>query len=65
MEDIYFGAQPLALVGTIAEEPDWENNTPNAWMASSVPGHPFWLTCLVEVMKQAAVLQCNGPNCFT
>lgn len=65
MEDLWFGTQSIALFGKISDDDEWQNNVPNAWMAASRPGHPFWLNCLAEVIKMAAVLSCGGPECFT
>ena len=37
----------LAAMGS---DDKFEHGVPNAWMAS-VPGHPFWLFCLQQVIK--------------
>lgn len=68
MDDLFVNDSQLVLAGKISDAKDddtWENNVPNAWMASALPGHPVWLMCLAEVMKQAVVLDCEGTDCFT
>lgn len=67
MDELFGKSEHLALAGRISDQDEddtWENNVPNAWMASALPGHPLWLNCLIQVMKQAAVLNCQGPSCF-
>ena len=68
MEELFISDSHLALAGKISDDKkddNWENNVPNAWMASALPGHPLWLMCLAQVMKRAAALDCEGADCFT
>ena len=41
-----------AFVANISSDHDFEDNTPNAWMAS-VKGHPFWMFAVAEVIRRA------------
>lgn len=42
---------PNAYVGKMGEEEEWEHSIPNAFMASTSPGHPFW-TRPLEFVKR-------------
>lgn len=40
---------PVAYVGRMGDNDEFEHSIPNAFMASTSPGHPFWLTPLAFV----------------
>lgn len=62
MDELLVGSEPLAVVGSLSPDVDWDNNFPNAWLASS-PGHPFWMYCLMEIARASSVLGCSGIDC--
>lgn len=62
MGELLKGAGHKAVVGRLSDQHDWEQNIPNAWLASS-PGHPFWMFCLMEIAKGASWVQCDGDDC--
>lgn len=51
--------QGRAVVLAQMTEEDWEQQIPNAWLASE-KGHPFWLFCMQQVIKRAG--SCAATN---
>ncbi len=62
MDDLFRGAGQKAVLGRLSDDHMWQQNIPNAWLASS-PGHPFWMFCLMEIAKGSTWLQCKGQDC--
>lgn len=54
MDDLV--AAPRAYVAEMSEETGFNQNIPNAWLASS-PGHPFWIFFAQVVTKFVGLLQ--------
>ena len=62
MDGLAKGGGDKALLGRLSDDHDWQQNIPNAWLAST-PGHPFWMFCLMEIAKASSWLQCKGDEC--
>ena len=62
MDALFRGAGHKAVLGRLSDDHMWQQNIPNAWLASS-PGHPFWMFCLMEIAKGSTWLQCKGAEC--
>ena len=62
MDALFRGAGQKAVLGRLSDDHMWQQNIPNAWLASS-PGHPFWMFCLMEIAKGSTWLQCKGQDC--
>jgi len=62
MDSLLRGGGHRAVVGRLSDEHEWDENIPNAWMASS-PGHPFWMFCLMEIAKGSVLMNCEGDDC--
>jgi len=64
MDGLLKGKGQKAVVGRLSDKLNWEQNVPNAWLASSAE-HPFWLFCLTEIAKGAHSIptDCNGGAC--
>ena len=52
-------AEPELALGAITHDGDWDQNFPNAWLAS-VKGHPFWMFCIQQIIKAAGA--CSAQN---
>ena len=63
MEELLHTQRPTAYLAAISTDVEWDNNLPNAWLAST-PGHPFWLFCAAQIMKAAVLLDCRDEDCL-
>lgn len=60
-----FVAPPRAFIARMGPDDSFAHSLPNAWFASTIPGHPFWLLPLRFAAERVAGGEKGGPEWIT
>jgi hypothetical protein len=60
-----FVAPPRAFIARMGPDDSFAHSLPNAWFASTIPGHPFWLLPLRFAADRVAGGETGGPEWIT